>query len=419
MVLSLLGVAIGLGNYWRFPYMMGSFGGGAFLAIYLLVVVVFGVPAMLAELALGRATRRGPVGAFERAGFPGGRSVGMALFVAVAMAMTYYLVVLGWILAFVVISVSALAGYGELGSGSFATVQGSVAIQMVCSILVAAAAAMTVSRGVRQGIESISKLFLPAFALLTVLLALWSLSLPGAGAGVSYLLTFDWQALTPQAVLAAVGQAFFSLGLGGTFLVIYGSYLPDDVALPRRALMTAGGDVLASMLAALVVIPMVFAYGLSLASGPPMLFEVLPTAFGEMTGGALFGALFFFGLGCIAFLSGVAAIEVLVSSLGDTIGMSRRRAAWAVSLSLAVLGIPAMLSIDYIVWSDLLWGSTMQPAGSVAAMAAFTWGLGRRAVRQQLSSGAELPLWLRIWYFWVRFVVPVAVLLVLASGWII
>ena len=120
-----------------------------------------------------------------------------------------------------------------------------------------------------------------------------------------------------------MGRLFFSLGLGGTFLVIYGSYLPDDVALPRRALMTAGGDVLASMLAALVVIPMVFAYGLSLASGPPMLFEVLPTAFGEMTGGALFGALFFFGLGCIAFLSGVAAIEVLVSSLGDTIGMSR------------------------------------------------------------------------------------------------
>ena len=299
MALALLGVAIGLGNFWRFPYMMGIFGGGAFLAVYLFVVAVVGVPALLAELTLGRATGRGPALAFAAAGLPAGRQIGGLLFVGVAMAMTYYLVVLGWLAVFFCLSLGAAFGVGTLDGGSFAWLHAQWGVQVAAAGAVAAAAAWVVGRGVRDGIERISRLFLPAFGALTLLLAAWSLSLPGAADGLRYLFTFDAAALTPRAVMAAVGQAFFSLGLGGTFLVIYGSYLPADAPLPRRAVTTAAGDVAASLLAVVVIMPLAFAYGLSPASGPPLLFEVLPTAFAAMPGGDWFGALFFLGLGCI------------------------------------------------------------------------------------------------------------------------
>ncbi len=417
MVLALLGVAIGLGNFWRFPYMMGIFGGGAFLAIYLVVVVAFGVPAMLAELALGRATRQGPVQALEQSGLPGGKAIGLLLFVGVGMAMTYYLVVLGWLLAFFFVSLGAVTGGAELTSETFAALHARWPLQMFCSAIVAAAAAAVVSRGVRAGIERTSRLFLPLFGVLTMVLAAWSLTLPGAGAALGYVFTIDFSALTPRAVMAAVGQAFFSLGLGGTFLVIYGSYLPAEAPLSRRAFTTAAGDVGASLLGVLVIMPVAFSYGLSPASGPSLLFEVLPVAFRQMPGGAVFGALFFLGLTSIAFLSGVAAIEVLVGTLADLRGWPRQRTAWLVSGALVVLGLPAMLSLDYIVWSDLVWGSTMQPIGSVAAMSALAWGLGRRLAKKQLEHEGIVPRWVGYWIFAIRYVVPVAVIVALLSGW--
>lgn len=418
MVLALLGVSIGLGNFWRFPYMMGIFGGGAFLVVYLVVVVLVGVPAMLAELTLGRATRRGPVGAFAAAGIPAAGPLSGLLFVGVGMAMTYYLVVLGWILAFLGRSLLWLLGGVALGADTFSEIHADWPLQLACSAAVAATAAAVVARGVRSGIERISSVFLPVFGVLTVFLAAWALTLPGAVDGLRYLFTVEWDALTPRALMAAVGQAFFSLGLGGTFLVIYGSYLPDETSLTSRALSTAGGDVIASLLGVLVIMPVAFAFGLSPAAGPPLLFEVMPAAFASMSGGRVFAALFFLGLGCIAFLSGVAAVEVLVGSLVDARGWPRQRAVWWVCGALVILGTPAMLSIDYLVWSDLLWGSTMQPVGSVAAVLALTWGLGRRAARAQIAAGGTLPWWFGPWFLWIRWIVPVAVIVALLSGWL-
>lgn len=418
MILALLGVSIGLGNFWRFPYMMGSFGGGAFLAIYLGVVVSVGAPAMLAELTLGRHTRRGPMGAFAAAGLPAGRSIGILLFFGVGMAMTYYLVVLGWLLAFFLESAASLMGAPSLGSGSFARLHGAWPLQMLCSAAVAAAAATVVTRGVQAGIERISRVFLPTFGALTVFLACWALTLPGAIDGVRYLFTVDLAQLTPRAVLAACGQAFFSLGLGGTFLVIYGSYLPAETPLPRRALVTVAGDVSASLLAVLVVMPIAFVFGLSPASGPPLLFEVMPAGFQSMAGGAYFATLFFLGLLCIAFLSGVAAIEVVVGSLVESFGWRRRRTTWAVCGLLVVMGLPAMFSLEYIVWSDLVWGSTMQPVGSVAAVVALAWGAGRQRARLELARGGQLPVWFEFWFLWIRWVVPAVVMVALLSGWL-
>lgn len=417
---SLLGVAVGLGNVWRFPYMMGLYGGGAFLVIYLLVVTAFGVPALIAELALGRSTRQGPLSAFGTAGLPGGNAIGAVLFFGVGMAMSYYLVVVGWIFAYLVIAAGNLAGALDgFSSSTFAGLQENWPLQVLCAFLVAAGSAEVVGRGVRGGIERASSFFVPIFAVLMVLLAIRSLTLPGAGEGIRYLLNPDWSQLDRRALLAATGQAFFSLGLGGTFFVIYGSYLGDGESLPRRALGTAAGDVAASLLAAFAVMPAVFATGLSPESGPPLLFEVLPEACLNMPGGLIFAVLFFAGLGCVAFLSGVAAVEVLVGSITDRWGLSRRGTSWAVCMALVVVGLPATQSLDYLFRSDQIWGSTMQPLGSVIAVAALGWGLSRRQTIAQLAAAdGEVPRWVGLWYGWLRWVVPIGVLVALASGWI-
>jgi NSS family neurotransmitter:Na+ symporter len=420
VVFALLGVAVGLGNVWRFPYMMGLYGGGAFLVIYLLVVAMFGIPALIAELALGRATREGPLTAFATVGLPGGRVVGVALFIGVGMAMSYYLVVVGWILAYLAIALGNLVGaMDNFSAGTFDLLQHNTLLQVLCAALVAAASAEVVGRGVRRGIEKASSFFVPLFALLMVLLVARSVTLPGAMEGIAYLLSPDWSQLSRRGVLAATGQAFFSLGLGGTFFVIYGSYLQDTESLPRRALGTAAGDVVASLLAAFAVMPAVFATGLSPQSGPPLLFEVLPEACLQMPGGLLFAVLFFAGLGCVAFLSGVAAVEVLVGSLTDRWGFSRRASAWVVCGALVVVGYPATQSLDYLFYSDQIWGSTMQPLGSVIAVAALVWGLGRTRAGIQLAvEDGRIPAWTGVWFTWLRYVVPLGVLAALASGWI-
>lgn len=410
-------MAIGLGNIWRFPYMLGLYGGAAFLIVYLVVVVAVGVPALMAEMALGRRTGRGPLRAFAEAGLPGGRTWGVLLVVGVAMAMSYYLVVLGWILAFSCVAVVSLFGGAGLSTGTFASLQASVPLQLLAAAAVGAAAATVVGRGVRAGVERVSRAFLPLFGLLIVALAAWSLTLPGAGRALEFLLVPDWSALTGEAVMAAVGQAFFSLGLGGTFFVIYGSYLSADNSLPQRALSTAAGDVAAGVLAVLVVLPVVFSHDLSPASGPPLLFEVLPAAFEAMPAGGVVAVVFFLGLGCVAFLSGVAAVEVLVGSLAERNGWSRMPTAWGVVAGLVVLGLPAAWSIDYLFVSELVWGSTMQPAGSVVALVALAWGLGGRAARDEIGGTSGQPAWANVWYLWVRWVVPVAVVVVLVSGW--
>ncbi|MCH7826128.1 MAG: sodium-dependent transporter, partial [Acidobacteria bacterium] len=221
-IFALLGVAVGLGNVWRFPYMMGLYGGGAFLLIYLLVVAIVGVPALMAELALGRATRQGPLSVYATAGIGAGKVVGVLLVIGVGMAMSYYLVVLGWILAYLGIAIANVVGATDnFSSATFGWLQTNWPLQVLCAAIVAAASAEVVGRGVKRGIEKASIVFVPLFGVLMVLLAIRSVTLPGAWEGIVYLVTPNWGDVTRQALLAATGQAFFSLGLGGTFFVIY------------------------------------------------------------------------------------------------------------------------------------------------------------------------------------------------------
>ena len=420
VVMTMMGVAVGLGDVWRFPYMVGRFGGTAFVLFYVLIVAVVGVPALMAEWVLGRHTRRGSVGAFARAGLPGGRVVGWFLFVVVTAATAYYTNVIGWVLYHAVSGAAGVLGAGWRSaailppdSGFSAT---SLALQLACTSVVILACAAVLLKGLRSGIERASTIIMPALFVTLLVLIARSLTLPGAMAGVRwYLLELRLADLRPPVMVAALGQAVFSLSLGGTFMVVYGSYLDARHDLRSSALWTAAGDTAAGLLAGLAIIPAVFALGLEPSSGPGLLFSTLPQVFAEIPIGWLFGLLFFAGLSAAAYLSDVAAFEVLVAGLTDNTRLRRATAVWLVAGLVFLFAIPPMLNMRVFLPWDLTFGSGMQTLGALLAAITVGWSLHRSAALRELASGRDAaapPVWL---YYWIRFVIPLAILA--AGGW--
>lgn len=422
LLLSMMGVAVGLGNVWRFPYMVGEFGGAPFVIVYAAVVVFLGIPALMAEWALGRHTRRGPVGAFARAGFPGGKIVGWFFFAVVVGATAYYTSAIGWVI---------FHGVGQLGLGlGIETHPGSILPpaqgfdggslwrQAAMNALVLGAGAAVVSRGLRAGIERASRILMPLLFASLLLLVARSLSLPGAWAGVHwYALKFDPSAVTGKVMLAALGQAFFSLSLGGTFMVVYGSYLDHRDKLAANATWTAVGDASVGLLAGLAIIPAVFAFGLEPSSGPDLIFATLPRVFAGIPAGWAFGALFFLGLAGAAFLSNLANMEVMVAALTDEAGRTRGPAAWGIAGVVFAIGMVPALNMEIFTTWDLTFGSGMQTLGGALAVIAFAWSLGRAQALEELTR-AESGRRYRWLVQWLRFVVPGAILAV-GSFWLL
>jgi NSS family neurotransmitter:Na+ symporter len=404
MLATMIGVAVGLGNVWRFPYMVGKFGGAWFVLIYVLAVALLGVPALIAEWTLGASTRRGPVGAFARAGLPLGRYLGWFFFFIVTAATAYYTNAVGWVLYYAVGEIAEAAGVAWAEAAVLPPESGfdlrSLALQMLCTGLVIVACATVLLKGVRAGIERVSKVVMPTLLVILIILIARALTLPGAWAGVEwYILKLDAESLSPRVALAALGQAFFSLSLGGTFMVVYGSYLGTRAGLARNAIWTAAGDLIAGLLAGLAVIPAVFAFGLTPESGPGLIFFTLPRAFAEIPYGWIFGLLFFCGLLGAAFLSDVAAFEVLVAGITDNTRTRRSTAIWLMAAVVFVLAIPPMINMKVFIPWDLTFGSGMQTLGSLLAVITVAWVIGSR------ESG--LSPWLRTW---LRFAVPGAIL---------
>lgn len=420
LVATMIGVAIGLGNVWRFPYMVGRFGGASFVAFYLLVVVTVGIPGLIAEWTLGRHTRRGPVGGFARAGLPAGRVLGWIFFVGVTAATAYYSAVIGWVGFHALAEAAALVGIGLDPSAILPPETGfsprSFALQLGGTVGVVLACALVLVRGLRGGIEKASRILTPLlFATLLVLVAR-SLTLEGAGEGLAWFLGgFDPGALTGGVAVAAMGQAIFSLSLGGTFMVVYGSYLSEGDDLRADAVWTAFGDAAAGLLAGLAIFPAVFALGLEPAAGPELLFSTLPRVFAGMPAGAVFGLLFFGGLLGAAYLSAVAAFEVLVAGLVDNTSLSRRRAVGALAVAVVALSIPPTLNLRVFVPWDLAFGSGLQTMGSLLAVGAVGWSLDRAAALKELDDTRRDTVWL---HRWLRWVVP-AVILTVAIYWVL
>lgn len=417
--MAMIGVAAGLGNVWRFPYMVGRFGGLAFVLVYLAAVVFLGVPGLMAEWALGRHTKRGTVGAFERAGLLGGRRIGWFFFFVVIAATAYYTAVMGWVLAHAAAALAAGLGLRLDAAAVLPPARGfdgrAFLLQAGLTSLVILACAGVLVRGLRRGIERASRLITPVLFGALLLLILRSVTLPGAAAGLDwYILKFDPSALDGRVVVAAVGQAMFSLSLGGTYMVVYGSYLRPADDLRRNALLTATGDTAVGLLAGLAIFPAVFALGLEPGSGPGLLFETLPSVFARVPAGWLFGFAFFGALFGAAYLSDIAAFEVLVAGITDNTRLGRRRAVWLVAGAVFLLSLPPTVSMRVFLPWDLTFGSGMQTLGALLAVLTVGWAIRRSDALAELGAGGgrPFPRWL---YYWLRFVIPGA--LVLVGAW--
>ena len=430
LLATMIGVAVGLGNVWRFPYMVGQFGGAPFVLFYVLAVLLIGVPALMAEWTLGRHTRRGPVGAFQTAGLPFGRYVGWLFFVGVTAATGYYSNVLGWVLFYAVTGVLGAVGIEVDPSQILPPDEGysftSLILQSICTLLVLLGCVTVLRKGLRAGIEKASKIIVPTLLVGLLILIARSLTLPGAMVGLQwYLGKFEPEALTGSVMLAALGQAIFSLSLGGTFMVVYGSYLNRDDPLRKNAALTATGDVCAGLLAGLVIFPAVFALGLEPGSGPALLFSTLPAVFEQIPAGALFATVFFLALFSAGYLSDVAALEVLVAGVTDNTGVDRSRAVWVTATVVFAFAILPMINMRIFTPWDLTFGSGFQTLGALISVITVAWSLDRSEVIKEIAADKALSatgadriddestdqttLWL---YYWLRFVIAGAILAV-------
>jgi NSS family neurotransmitter:Na+ symporter len=423
-VTTMVGVAVGLGNFWRFPYLVGRFGGAAFVLFYLLLVIGIAVPALMAEWALGRETRRGTVGAFERAGFPFGRAAGWFFFTVMMASSAYYSVAVGWVLCFGIAPLLSIAFPTFDPAAILPPETGfnapSFLLQSVFLAFVLGSSAVVIVRDLRAGIEAVSRRLVPLLFVVLLVLIARGVTLPGSSVGVHwYLLKFELSDLTGAVMFAALGQVVFSIGLGGTFMVVMGSYLDKREHLGRSAILTAGADTAAGLLAGLAIFPAVFAFGLEPASGPGLIFNTLPRMFDAMPGGTFFSILFFIALFFAALLSAIAAFEVLVVGLTDNTTITRRRAVPLLLSIVAMLAIPPMINMRIFVPWDLTFGSGMQTLGALLAAVAFAWCLNRSAALRQITvQGSEPDAPLRpdrtalFLYYWLRFVVPGGILAV-------
>lgn len=409
---TMVGVAVGLGNVWRFPYMVGRYGGAAFVLLYVVIAALVGVPALMAEWSLGRHTRKGTLGAFHAVGLPGGRGLGWLLSFIVLAAVAYYNNAIGWVVFHAVAQLSAPLGAPLTGADILPPETGfsatSFGLQTLFTALVILAQAAILVRGLRAGIERASRVLTPVLFGTLLLLIARSLTLPGAGAGVRWYLAFNPADVTASVTMAALGQVVFSLALGGTFMVTYGSYLTDDTPLRSQAALTVAGDTLAGLLAGLALFPAIFAFGMEPASGPGLLFATVPELFARVPAGWLFGTLFYGALAGAALLSGIAAYEVLVVGLAEALGWNRRRAVWTMAAATFMLALPPMVNLAVFVPWDLTFGSGGQTFGALAAMATVGWVMARGDLLRQL--GGEHPRALdRFLAAWLRWVIPTAV----------
>lgn len=416
LLMTMIGVAVGLGAVWRFPYMVGKFGGAAFVLFYMTVVLFIGIPTLMAEWTLGRYTKRGTLGSYERGGFPGGKFVGAFLFFIVFWATGYYSNAVGWVGFHALCELFHGLGMNVDAAVILPPQEGfnlsSFLLQIMMTGFVIFTCGMVLVKGLRKGIEKVSQWIVPTLFFILIVLIVRSTTLKGASEGIKwYMGGFHFTQLTPSVMAAALGMAFFSMSLGGTFMVIYGSYLDKKANIPKNAVFTGIGASVAGLLAGFAIFPAVFSFGLEPAAGPGLIFSTLPRTFTMMPAGWIFGLLFFIGLFGAAYLSDVAAFEVLIGGILDNTEVERRRATLTVCSVVFVLAIPPMINLKIFVPWDLTFGSGMQVIGSLMAVLTVGWCIRRSESLKEVSEGSGRPFPVFL-YWWIRIVIPSAILFV-------
>ena len=424
------GAAVGLGNIWNFPYMTGKNGGGAFLLIYVLAIVVIGVPIMISEFIIGRRGKRNIIGSLKfLAPHTQWHWAGWFCVTACFLILGFYGVIAGWSFAH---AAKALGGvFNTLGAtqmeAHFLRHIAHPFWPVIWHFLFMTATAAIVVAGIRQGIERFSKIFMPVLLSILVLLAIRSVTLNGAAAGLSFLFQPDFSKISAQTILVALGAAFFSLGIGNGVMVTFGSYLRDDTEIGGMALKVSVTDTAVAIIAGVAIFPAVFALGYAPADSTGLAFITVPSVFQSVPGGALMHyvltLLFFLLLSIAALTSSVATLEVVVATVTEEFGMDRRRAPFFIAGIMFLIGVPCALSLgavpinvlgmaffDFVI---LLVEGLFLPVGGLFIVTFVGWRLTKQGVVSALAPDGDKPWYLSGYLVLIRFVVPVLIVAVL------
>jgi len=427
-LMAAAGSAVGLGNIWRFPYMAGANGGSAFILIYLAFALIIGISIMISEFAIGRRTELAAVGAYKSINknftFAGVLGVLSAFFI-----MGFYPVVGGWALAYVFKSFTGLlSNAGAIGDifGGFIT---NPMEPLIWMLIFLAMNILIVAKGIAGGIEKAGKVLMPTLFVLLVLIAARSVTLPGAGAGLDFLFKPDFSAVTGQTYLAALGQAFFSLSLGMGCMITYGSYLGKSENLPSNALIVTLMDTGVALLAGIAIFPALFAFGMEPAVGAGLVFVVVPQIFAAMGGiGTVFSAIFFIALTVAALTSSVSLLEVVTAYLIDQRGWERKKSVYTAGGIMTVTGILSSLSLGAMSgftlfgvgvfdFFDILTDKIFLAIGGLLLAIFVGWFVDKKDLEDEITNGGTLKFGLfNVWYNTVKYVIPVAILIVAVMG---
>ncbi|MFC2164973.1 sodium-dependent transporter [Acidobacteriota bacterium] len=426
-IFAATGSAIGLGNIWRFPMVVGKYGGAVFVLVYILAVALVGFTVMLAELVIGRHTQQNAVGAFEaiKPKTPW-KGIGFLAMLTSICIFSYYSVISGWAAGYFVKTVSGVfkgAVTSQLSEKIYSDFTSDPVQVMVCFLIVIAISAFIISRGVKDGIERWTKVLMPILFILIIFLAVKALTLPGAKEGVSFYLKPDFSKLNGTVVLFAFGQAFFSLSLGMGIMITYGSYIPKSVNLVSSAAWVSFSDSFIAFLAGIIIFPTLFAIpGIEPTAGPGLVFKVFPLIFSKIPGGNIFGVLFFLLLLVAAITSTISLLEVSVSYFIDKLKWPRKKAAFLLGSFGFCLGIPIALSsggikfftdIDFMGKFDVIFANIMLAVGALLICLFVGWIWGIKVPVKEIHSGNTHFTIRPLWIFSLKFLSPIVLIIIL------
>jgi len=431
VIAAAAGSAIGLGNIWRFPYVLGENGGGIFLLIYLILVTMVGIPVMLSEFTIGRRARRNPYGSF-RVLAPGKPwcLVGLVGILAAFMILAFYTVVAGWTLEYLYQAINnGFSGKSpETIKNMFDVFRSSTFRPILWFLIFMFMTAWIVVSGIRKGIEKYTKVLMPFLFILILVLDIRAITLPGAGEGLRFLFKADFSKISTETILEALGQGFFSLSIGMGTLITYGSYINKKEKLGNAALNVTIADTLIAVLAGIAIFPAVFAFGIEPGAGTGLVFKTLPLIFLEIPGGYFFSILFFLLLSIAALTSTISVLEVIVAFFSEELNISRKTATILAVLTVGILGVMVagswgwfsrfhVFKQNFFGIFDFTTANILLPVGGFFIVIFVGWFMGTQNVKDELSNGGDIRAsYLPVFVFLVRYVAPLAIALVFMNG---
>ncbi|MFB5284432.1 sodium-dependent transporter [Peribacillus sp. Hz7] len=430
-ILAAAGSAIGIGVIWKFPYMVGTNGGGLFFLMFILFTLIIGAPILITEFIIGRRTQKDAVRAYKELA-PGTpwTLIGYCGVIASIILLSFYSVVGGWILSYLIRSVTnSLSNltqqqYGDLFNTIISNPYETVIAQLIFMLITI----LVVQGGIQQGIEKASKYMMPALFILFLVLLVRSLTLDGAMEGVKFFLKPDTSVLSEQTVLLALGQAFFTLSIGISVMVTYASYLNKNEDLTKSALSVVGLNIFIALLAGLVIFPAVFALGFDPASGPGLVFVVLPAVFNEIAFGSVFMFIFFILILFATLTSAFSILEIVVAAMVKGDEAKRKKSSWVAGILVFIIGIPSALSFGVLSHitlfnksifdiADFLVSNIALPVGALFISLFVGFQLKKLHVEEEFLSGSSYGKKVfKAWYFLIRYIAPIAIAIVLLSS---